>query len=42
VALLEWVWPCCGGCGLIGGCGFVMVGVALEWVWPWSGCGILE
>ena len=34
VALLEWVWPCWSGCGLVG------VGVALlEWAQPcWSGC----
>ena len=29
VALLEWVWPCWGGCGLVGvGVAFVGVGVA--------------
>jgi len=37
VALLEWVWSCWSGCGLVG------VGVALlEWVWPcWGGCGLI-
>jgi hypothetical protein len=37
VALLEWVWPCWSGCGLVG------VGVALlAWAWPgWSGCGLV-
>ena len=37
VVLLGWVWPCWGGCGLVG------VGVALlEWVWPcWSRCGLV-
>jgi hypothetical protein len=37
VALLEQVWPCWSGCGLVG------VGVALlEQVWScWSRCGLV-
>jgi len=35
VALLEWEWSCCSGCGL------GVIAVLLEWVWPWSGCGLV-